>query len=313
MAPTRRTPESAVRNATLRKWYARAWWIGLHVYGYVVLGYKGALSPDALSIAPFVLSLVVAVLAITCYIVLQCSSPGHLEKRPFVSADVGPHNGMPASVGFPSPVIAAEDGVNTELLAEGSDNGLLDNSSSDLHFCNECHVFQPLRTKHCKDCARCTRQYDHHCDCVGTCVGENNRRLFVLFLCLQSLEGAVMIGVTSSAFSDEEDVDSWFKTNALYIVLCFLLVCVLLIVVPLLGYQVFLISTNQTSWEHARRSSITYLQDLPDSRSPFDRGVLRNWWVFVSNGDSNKWVHESAPDPMTSYNDDNNNNASLVA
>ena len=83
------------------------------------------------------------------------------------------------------------------------------------------------------------------CDCVGTCVGENNRRLFVLFLILQSLEGAVMIGVTSAAFSDEEDVDSWFKTNALYIVLCFLLVCVLLIVVPLLGYQVFLISTNQ--------------------------------------------------------------------
>ncbi|KAI9998695.1 hypothetical protein PInf_003284 [Phytophthora infestans] len=177
-------------------------------------------------------------------------------------------------------------------------------NSADLHFCNECHVFQPLRTKHCKDCARCTRQYDHHCDCVGTCVGENNRRLFVLYLVLQILEGAVMIDVTSQAFTEQDDVNDWFKTNALYIVLWFLLMCVLLIVVPLFCYQAYLISTNQTSWEHARRSSITYLQNLPDKRSPFDRGVLKNWWVFLSNGDSNQWVHKSVAKPLTSHTDD---------
>ena len=85
----------------------------------------------------------------------------------------------------------------------------------------------------------------HSCDCVGTCVGESNRRLFVLYLLLQSLEGAVMIGVTTSAISEAEDIDDWFKINALYLVLCFMIVCVLLMVVPLLGYQAFLISTNQ--------------------------------------------------------------------
>uniref|UniRef100_M4BGL1 Uncharacterized protein n=1 Tax=Hyaloperonospora arabidopsidis (strain Emoy2) TaxID=559515 RepID=M4BGL1_HYAAE len=98
-----------------------------------------------------------------------------------------------------------------------------------------------------------------------------------------------MIGVTTSAISEAEDIDDWFKINALYLVLCFMIVCVLLMVVPLLGYQAFLISTNQ---------------DLSDSRSPFDRGILQNWWVFLSNGDSNKWVHESVPNPMTSYDDD---------
>uniref|UniRef100_A0AAV1TYH5 Palmitoyltransferase n=1 Tax=Peronospora matthiolae TaxID=2874970 RepID=A0AAV1TYH5_9STRA len=293
---------NAVRAATFRKWYARAWWIGLHVYGYVVLGYKGALSPDALSMPQFVSSLVVAVVTISCYVVLQCSSPGFIKKRTSVSPAIG-QSTMPMTVNSPSPIPAAEDGVKTELLVEGSEHDL-SGDSSDLHFCNDCHVFQPLRTKHCKDCDRCTRQYDHHCDCVGTCVGESNRRLFVLYLLLQSVEGAVMIGVTTSAISEAEDIDDWFKINALYLVLCFMIVCVLLMVVPLLGYQAFLISTNQTSWEHARRSSITYLQNLSDDRSPFDRGILQNWWVFLSNGDSNKWVHESVPNPITSYDDD---------
>ncbi|KAE8901439.1 hypothetical protein PF005_g11848 [Phytophthora fragariae] len=277
-----RNAENPLRAATLRKWYARAWWVGVHVYGYVVLGVKGALSLQALPMAQFVVYLVVAVVTIGCYIVLQLSSPGQLDKRPMLAPV---QTSSPNEAGSPPPV-GPEDGDDTELLADGlGDEQTRD--SADLHFCNECHVFQPLRTKHCKDCARCTRQYDHHCDCVGTCVGENNRRLFVLYLLLQILEGAVMIDVTSLAFTERDDINDWFKTNALFIVLWFMLMCVLLIVVPLFCYQAYLISTNQTSWEHARRSSITYLHNLPDKRSPFDRGVLQNWWVFLSNGDRN--------------------------
>ncbi|KAH7492530.1 hypothetical protein KRP22_001917 [Phytophthora ramorum] len=293
-----RNTENPVRAATLRKWYARAWWVGVHVYGYVVLGVKGALSPEALPTTQFVLYVVVAVATIGCYVVLQLSSSGQLEKRPLLAPVQTP--GV-VDIGSP-PQLQVEDGDDTELLADAMENGR-PSGSANLHFCDECHVFQPLRTKHCKDCARCTRQYDHHCDCVGTCVGESNRRLFVLYLCLQILEGAVMIDVTSMAFSEGDDINDWFKINALYIVLWFMIMCVLLIVVPLFCYQAYLISTNQTSWEHARRSSITYLHNLPDKRSPFDRGVLQNWWVFLLNGDRNKWVHQSVAKPVTSHND----------
>lgn len=67
----------------------------------------------------------------------------------------------------------------------------------------------------------------------------------MLYLLLQILEGAVMMDVTSLAFTEGDDINDWFKTNALFIVLWFMLLCVLLIAVPLFCYQAFLISTNQ--------------------------------------------------------------------
>lgn len=132
------------------------------------------------------------------------------------------------------------------------------------------------------------------CDCAGTCVGERNRRKFVLYLCLQTVEAVVVMNYVSEAISLQSSVDEWFRVNAVFLVGWVTMFFVVAITIPLLIYQTFLISTNQTSWEHARRQSITYLRDLPTDRSPFDRGVFTNCWVFLSGGDSNRWVHDAA-------------------
>lgn len=149
MAPNRNLV-NPVRAAMMRKWYARAWWVGLHVYGYIVLGGTGALSPKALPITQFVLYVLVAVATIGCYVVLQCLSPGQLEKRTLLvpvedTASTGRNALFQVSI---------EDGDDTELLANGMENEQLSNSA-DLHFCHTCHVFQPLRTKHWCDDACC--------------------------------------------------------------------------------------------------------------------------------------------------------------
>jgi len=53
-------------------------------------------------------------------------------------------------------------------------------------FCEVCQVVQPYRSRHCWDCNRCIRKFDHHCFWVGGCVGELNHGKFWLFLFFQT-------------------------------------------------------------------------------------------------------------------------------
>ena len=50
------------------------------------------------------------------------------------------------------------------------------------NFCVSCMIRKPLRSKHCKRCARCVAKHDHHCPWVNNCVGINNHRHFFLYL-----------------------------------------------------------------------------------------------------------------------------------
>jgi hypothetical protein len=54
-------------------------------------------------------------------------------------------------------------------------------------FCEYCSLEQPYRAKHCRECERCVRKYDHHCFWIGGCVGELNHRKFYLFLLFQTI------------------------------------------------------------------------------------------------------------------------------
>nr|XP_021529744.1 probable palmitoyltransferase ZDHHC12 isoform X3 [Aotus nancymaae] len=56
-----------------------------------------------------------------------------------------------------------------------------------LRRCRYCLVLQPLRARHCCECRRCVRRYDHHCPWMENCVGERNHPLFVVYLVLQLL------------------------------------------------------------------------------------------------------------------------------
>ncbi|CDW81358.1 dhhc zinc finger domain containing protein [Stylonychia lemnae] len=55
-------------------------------------------------------------------------------------------------------------------------------------YCTVCHIEQPLRCKHCKNCDHCVATYDHHCPWIGNCVGERNRKNFFWFLIYQSFQ-----------------------------------------------------------------------------------------------------------------------------
>jgi hypothetical protein len=48
-------------------------------------------------------------------------------------------------------------------------------------YCATCDVYQPPKAAHCPDCNLCIDGYDHHCPWMGTCIGKNNLKPFVLF------------------------------------------------------------------------------------------------------------------------------------
>ena len=73
------------------------------------------------------------------------------------------------------------------VLSEYYDN--LDNSNSSIQkiknvsakFCFECNILKK-KSRHCEICNHCVDNFDHHCPYILNCIGDNNRKLFIIFL-----------------------------------------------------------------------------------------------------------------------------------
>jgi len=144
----------------------------------------------------------------------------------------------------------------------------------ELHWCQHCRLYQPLRTKHCRDCQRCVRTHDHHCPWLGTCVGENNRVLFYWFLVFQLIELIVF-------FCEGCQGISIFRPSAVLIVGLLIIALFSIMVFCLLMFHFFLALSNLTTWEQVSWRRITYLKGLKEANgSPFTRGVLGNVAVY---------------------------------
>jgi len=53
---------------------------------------------------------------------------------------------------------------------------------NEAHFCSQCMIRKPLRSKHCRRCGRCVAREDHHCPWVDNCVAVNNHKQFMLYV-----------------------------------------------------------------------------------------------------------------------------------
>ncbi|KAI9263248.1 DHHC palmitoyltransferase-domain-containing protein [Phascolomyces articulosus] len=56
------------------------------------------------------------------------------------------------------------------------------NKEGEFNICSICNITKPDRTHHCKQCNQCILKMDHHCPWIGGCVGQQNHKLFYLFL-----------------------------------------------------------------------------------------------------------------------------------
>lgn len=53
---------------------------------------------------------------------------------------------------------------------------------SDFLYCDICRSYVNKRSRHCRTCARCVENFDHHCMWINNCIGRKNYKLFLIMI-----------------------------------------------------------------------------------------------------------------------------------
>ncbi|XP_033111000.1 uncharacterized protein LOC117112053 isoform X2 [Anneissia japonica] len=149
--------------------------------------------------------------------------------------------------------------------------------------CYICEVSVGLKSKHCSACNKCVSDFDHHCKWLNNCVGERNYKLFIM--CLTSafvtcfivlcicfyiaiaywvnpmllhpylLENSASMSSTagSTDYHDELNVFRPVSGPVFFAVICIMVLLLLLTVCllgHLLGFHIYLIYRNLSTYEY---------------------------------------------------------------
>ncbi|KAM7523638.1 hypothetical protein LguiA_013540 [Lonicera macranthoides] len=142
-----------------------------------------------------------------------------------------------------------------------------------VKYCDTCMLYRPPRTSHCSVCDNCVERFDHHCPWLGQCIGKRNYRCFFLFVFSSALLCAFVFSMSALYLKflvdDHGTVWKAMKESPPAIILmayCFLL---LWFVGGLTGFHLYLIGTNQTTYENYRYRAV--------NRNVYNRGCVGNF------------------------------------
>ena len=193
---------------------------------------------------------------------------------------------------------------NNETKTISLSNSPLVISKSDLLFsenCDMCNIWNlPLRSHHCKKCGICVLKFDHHCSFISTCIGENNHLNFIIFLFFQSI--AIFLALyglfkTIHLFFENNKNSNYRDIPASIFFLIFILIFFCGYCSILFLFHVYLVCTNQTTYEIFHQEKCPYLKIFKIERNkilteraievkptfayhPFDSGISNNLKLF---------------------------------
>jgi palmitoyltransferase ZDHHC9/14/18 len=144
-----------------------------------------------------------------------------------------------------------------------------------IKYCDTCMLYRPPRCSHCSICNNCVERFDHHCPWVGQCIGRRNYRFFFMFVFSTTLLCIYVFSfcwVYITKIMHSEDTTIWksmIKTPASIVLIIYTFISVWF-VGGLTAFHLYLISTNQTTYENFR-----YRYDR--RANPYNRGVVENF------------------------------------
>ncbi|XP_066306159.1 probable protein S-acyltransferase 4 [Miscanthus floridulus] len=174
-----------------------------------------------------------------------------------------------------------------------------------VKYCDTCLLYRPPRASHCSICNNCVQKFDHHCPWVGQCIGLRNYRFFFLFiststfLCLY----VFVLSWLNIAAQRPRHGGSLLRSmtgEPLSLVLIVYTFVVAWFVGGLTVFHIYLMSTNQTTYENFR-----YRYD--EKENPYNRGLLANVSEVFCTGmppsmnNFRAWVELPAPAPPETF------------